>query len=64
MKIAIGFLLATAIGVGCRLAGVPLPAPPAVLGALLVLSMTCGYLLADRIARRRGGSDPEPARGN
>lgn len=53
MKIVIGFMLAASIGIVCRLAGIPVPAPPAVVGALLVLSMTCGYLLADRVMRQR-----------
>lgn len=53
MKIAIGFLLAATIGIVCRLADIPVPAPPAVVGALLVLSMTSGYLLADRLVQRR-----------
>jgi XapX domain-containing protein len=54
VKIAIGFVLAAGIGIMCRLAGIPLPAPPAVVGALLVLSMTSGYLLTDRYLRRSG----------
>ena len=59
MKIVIGFGLAASIGIVCRLAGIPVPAPPAVVGALLVLSMTSGYLLADRVVRQRsrGHSD-------
>ena len=48
MKIALGLLLAVLIGVLCRLTGLPLPAPPVFVGALLVLSMTIGYLLVDR----------------
>lgn len=52
MKIALGFLLAFAIGALCRVTGVPLPAPPVVIGAALVVAMTIGYLIADRFARR------------
>jgi XapX domain-containing protein len=60
VKIAIGFLLAAGIGIVCRLAGIPVPAPPAMIGALLVLSMTSGYLLADRIVRQRSEErDPD-----
>ena len=40
MKVALGLLLALAIGVACRLASIPLPAPPVHIGALLVLAMT------------------------
>ena len=50
MKVALGFLLALAIGVDCRLAGIPLPAPPMLIGALLVLAMTLGYAVTDRFA--------------
>jgi len=53
MKIAIGLLLAAAIGVVCRLAGIPSPAPPAIVGALLVLSMTIGYLVTNPPAGAR-----------
>lgn len=53
MKILISLLLATGVGVVCRVAGIPLPAPPVIVGALLVLSMTLGYLAAVRIAGDR-----------
>lgn len=52
MKIALGLILALLIGVVCRVAGIPVPAPPAIVGALLVLAMTVGYLLADQYATR------------
>jgi len=53
MKIALGLLLAFAIGVVCRLAFIPLPAPPVLIGALVVLSMTLGYVAIDRFASHR-----------
>ena len=43
-----GYCLAFAIGIGCRWFGVPLPAPPVLIGALIVVAMTCGYVLADK----------------
>jgi len=52
MKIALGLILALLIGVGCRIADIPVPAPPAIVGALLVLAMTIGYLLADQCMSR------------
>jgi XapX domain-containing protein len=52
VKIALGLILALLIGIVCRLAGIPVPAPPAIVGALLVLAMTVGYLLADRYVTR------------
>jgi len=48
MKIILGFVVAFAIGAMCRLARIPSPAPNAILGALLVVAMTVGYVLADR----------------
>lgn len=56
MKTAIGLLLGLAIGVLCRLANVPLPAPPVLVGALLVLAMTLGYVLTDRFAAHRAAT--------
>src|SRR5271170_4387300 len=41
---AIGLLLGLAIGVGCRWFDIPAPSPPKIVGALLVVSMTLGYL--------------------
>lgn len=40
----LGIVLAVGIGVGCRLLDIPLPAPPKVQGALLVVAMTAGFL--------------------
>jgi XapX domain-containing protein len=53
MKSIIGILLGFFIGAFCRYAGVPVPAPPVLPGALLVLAMTVGYLIADRVAKHR-----------
>ncbi len=41
--------LGLGIGVGCRWFDLPLPAPPKIVGALLVVSMTLGFILADRL---------------
>ena len=53
MKTISGFLLAFAIGVGCRLGSIPLPAPPVLIGALLVVAMSAGYVLTGRFAVSR-----------
>lgn len=53
MKIALSLVLALAIGAGARVAGIPVPAPPAVIGALLVLAMTLGYMAGDHFASER-----------
>ncbi|HEY0334941.1 MAG TPA: XapX domain-containing protein [Stenotrophomonas sp.] len=47
MMIVLGLLIALLIGIGCRLLDIPLPAPPRISGALLVVAMTAGVLLAD-----------------
>jgi XapX domain-containing protein len=48
MKMILGFVLAFAIGVICRLVRIPSPAPNAVLGSLLVVAMSVGYVLTDK----------------
>jgi XapX domain-containing protein len=52
MKIILGFLLAFGIGAICRFAGIPSPAPNAILGSLLVVSMSFGYVSAGQYLHR------------
>ena len=56
MKIALSLLLAPAIGVACRLAAIPLHAPPRLVGALLVVAMTLGFLGADLALAQLGSA--------
>ena len=58
-KSLIGLLLGVAIGASCRFFDVPVPSPPKLMGALLVLSITVGYLAADRLL---GGEPPAVSR--
>jgi XapX domain-containing protein len=68
LRLLAGIGLGFGIGLGCRLSGTPVPAPPVLVGALLVVAMTCGYLLADRRLAARpaqqtgncGGPDGRP----
>lgn len=53
MKIILGIALAFGIGTVCRLSDIPVPAPPVIDGALLVVAMTSGYLLVDYFASHR-----------
>jgi XapX domain-containing protein len=53
MKIMLGLVLGLLIGAGCRLADIPVPAPQALVGALLVLAMTVGYIATDQFASHR-----------
>ncbi|KAF1723070.1 DUF1427 family protein [Pseudoxanthomonas wuyuanensis] len=46
-----GLFLALLIGIGCRLLDIPLPAPPKLQGALLVVAMTLGFLAGDFVFR-------------
>ncbi len=49
MKIVIGVLVAFLIGVGCRYFDLPVPSPPVLPGALLVVAITLGYTAMDRL---------------
>jgi XapX domain-containing protein len=52
MKVVIGIILAFTIGIICRLSGIPVPAPPVIVGALLVVAMTVGYIFADKMSKQ------------
>ena len=56
MKSMIGIVLAFALGFSCRAFGIPSPAPPLILGALLVMAMTVGYIAVDRWIAVAGSS--------
>ncbi|MCA0299181.1 MAG: DUF1427 family protein [Proteobacteria bacterium] len=45
----VSIMLALAIGIACRWLDIPVPAPPRLQGALLVVAMTAGFLAADRL---------------
>jgi XapX domain-containing protein len=49
MKSAIGLVIGFLLGFACRYFDIPVPSPPKLLGAFLVVSTTIGYLAADRI---------------
>jgi XapX domain-containing protein len=48
MKLLIGALVAFLVGAGCRYFDIPVPSPPVLPGALLVVAMTLGYTVIDR----------------
>jgi XapX domain-containing protein len=56
LKIAIGLALGFLIGAGCRWFDVPTPSPPTLIGACLVVSMTLGYVTADRMLASGSGA--------
>jgi len=52
IKIIGGLLLGFLIGVGCRFFDVPVPSPPKLVGALLVVAMAHGYLATNMVLAR------------
>ncbi|WP_372018135.1 DUF1427 family protein [Pseudoxanthomonas sp. 10H] len=52
-RLAAAVALGLAIGFACGVTGIPVPAPPVLAGALLVLGMTLGYQGADAWLARR-----------
>lgn len=56
MKLLIGLAVSFGIGALCRYFGLPVPSPPVLPGALLVLAMTLGYSLAGRALDNDGSS--------
>jgi XapX domain-containing protein len=53
MKVLTGAAIAFLIGAGCRYFDIPVPSPPVLPGALLVVAMTLGYSATDRALVRR-----------
>lgn len=49
IQTSIGIVMAFGIGAFCRWFDVPAPAPPKLVGALLVAAMTTGFLLTGQI---------------
>jgi XapX domain-containing protein len=49
IKTIVGLILGLLIGIGCRCFDVPVPSPPKLLGALLVVAMTVGYMATDKL---------------
>jgi XapX domain-containing protein len=54
MKLLIGIVVSFGVGVGCRYFDIPVPSPPVIPGALLVLAMTIGYSSANALLNRKG----------
>ena len=52
-KSLLGIILGLLIGAGCRWFDVPVPSPPKLLGALLVVAMTVGYMATERVIDRK-----------
>ena len=53
MKGLIGLFIGFLLGAMCRWLDIPVPSPPKLLGALLVVATTIGYMTADRFLTKR-----------
>lgn len=51
-KIIYGILFGLAAGVFCRWMNIPAPAPPSLIGALMVFSVSMGYYITDVVIAR------------
>jgi XapX domain-containing protein len=52
VKTLCGVVVGVLIGIGCRFFEIPLPGPPAILGAFLAVAMATGYTVTDRVLAR------------
>ena len=55
LKTVIGLFLGLFIGVFCRWFDVPMPCPPRLIGAILVVAMTVGYITTDKLLAVKSG---------
>jgi len=58
-----GLALGVAVGAGCRWFGIPSPAPPHIVGAVILIAMTLGFIaggsiMADVLAVSRIAGPP------
>jgi XapX domain-containing protein len=61
IKIVVSFLLAFSIGAGCRYFAIPVPSPPKLLGGLLIIAITVGYMTADHFLPKTASDSPPAA---
>jgi XapX domain-containing protein len=57
VKFLCGVVVAVLIGVGCRFFEIPLPGPPAILGAFLAVAMATGYTVTDKVLAARARAE-------
>ncbi len=62
MRSLLGLALAFLLGVACRWFKIPVPSPPKLLGALLVVATTIGYMAADNYLAKAEERASTPAR--
>jgi XapX domain-containing protein len=63
IKMFVGIILGLLIGAGCRWFDIPVPSPPKLAGALLIVAITLGYMATDKlVATRFSAKGPATAR--
>ena len=60
-KALAGVILGLFIGAGCRWFDIPVPSPPKLVGALLVVAMTVGYMATDKLIATRFSTKGPPS---
>lgn len=63
VRLALGVVVAFGVGFGASRLGIAVPAPPALIGALLVVTMTLGYVWAGRYLARQPAACGDPCGG-
>ena len=53
-RMIIGYVICFGIGFLCRIVDLPLPAPPIILGAMIVVVTSLGYSMADKHLTKKG----------
>ncbi|HXN32868.1 MAG TPA: DUF1427 family protein [Polyangiaceae bacterium] len=56
-KVVCGVVVGILIGIGCRFFEIPLPGPPAILGAFLAVAMATGYTVTDKVLAARARAE-------
>jgi XapX domain-containing protein len=62
MKVILGVAIGLLVGVACRFFEIPLPGPPAILGATLAVAIATGYTVTDKVLAARARVTTEPRR--
>ena len=57
-RLLVAYVLAFGVGMFCKYFDIPAPAPPVVPGALLVVAMTFGYVVGDKIVPKKSSATP------
>jgi XapX domain-containing protein len=58
MKVVLGLSVGFLLGFACRFFDIPVPSPPKLLGAFLVVAVTVGYMTADHLLSKPAPPQP------